>query len=1057
MPRSSRIDPFVRHAITPPLFGKGKVHRARLVDLMLSHISKKLIVIAAPAGYGKTTLLADFAAHADIPVCWIQLPDHPVDLAYLVKLLRSSLNRRYRRLRGRPKDVELSGLNPEARARTFADLVEEEIDDPFVIVIDEIHVANGSKDLARFIDNLVQLVPRQVTTIVAGREPPEISLAKLMASGDLAGIGPQDLALTREELLELVQGNYPSENLAGVVDNLLQDTAGWITGVVLSRELAKASGNPPQLQARPMVYEYLASVVLSRVREDLRRFMRESSILRIMTVASCDVVLQSEDSARYLSKIAKQGLFVSESQEAPKTYEYHPLFRKFLLSELEEHDAKRIIQLRRRAARYEEREGTPEEAVGLYLDAGDVRSARRLADNLARDMAKAERVKTLEVWSDALRRLNASSIPVLRVLAISHLDRGSVDRAEKLLAEIDDLISERTPSHQRGGVEILRGLIAYRRGNYEEVKLSAERAEAVLRPRDSEYVHLGMSRRLKALAASAGGDGLRLAETFAEEAVAFLQRAGEAYSLAHGLIDLFTYQQLLGKSFDAWKTISKAHRILEALGSPLPLALCTVNLAILMHQRGRFEEALAKFEDAASLARRAGSALIEAQVMISRADLFSELQMFEQAALLFERALEIGSVIGDLEILSRGCIGTSILHRRAGNLNLALGWLTRAAEFVGSHHKLTAAVEIQGAALIVQDNPQLAITRLETVLQSGNRGSSALDLAVSKVWLGYAWNVAGDLEKAQQILGEALERARTFDNEQWIIGELNCTPHLKGFVLSSQEGSRHAERILERLDIMGTFAQQYGVASPREVEPSRLDIRGFGRGSVKHGHKSLPILKPLHRDVLFYIIDRQRADRDRLAEEFWPDQPTGRQAANLHMAVYSLRRALGKTTIVYDGRYYSVGEGLSVQYDVAKFERAASAALHLAPGDPRRYFALTEAMSSFSGRFLEHHDQPWANSRRRELDDLFLRLAELYADEAMQRGNGGTALSAVSRALEIDPLRDGLNSKYFEILGTLGRRSELVASYARYVKLLSEELGLDPPPQVRALYSRLIS
>lgn len=1056
MAPSPKLDPSVRHAITPPLFGKGKVHRARLVDLILSHISKKLIVVAAPAGYGKTTLLADFTAHSGIPVCWIQLPDREADLAQFAGLLRASLNKRYRRLRGRPKEASLSELAPEAIARTFAELIEQEVSDPFVVVIDEIQAVNGSKELLSLLDGLVHFLPAHVTTVVAGREPPEISLARLMARGSLAGIGPQDLALTRDEMLELIQESIPLERLPNLVDELLEETGGWVTGVLLSRELAKVSGNLPQLQGRPMVYEYLASVVLSRVREDLRKFMRESSVLRIMTSASCDEILHIKDSARHLSRIAKQGLFLAESQDSPRTYEYHPLFRKFLLSELRTIDVNRMDQLRLRAARHEEEQGAPEEAVVLYLEAGDARRGRRLADRLARDMARAGRLRTLEGWSESLRALNASSIPVLRVLAISYVDRGRLDDAERLLAEIDSIIQASTPGNLRGAVENLRGLIAYRRGKYEEVVRSASKADAFLRNRRPDYLHLGMSKRLRGLAAAAGGKGLTTAEKLASEGVSFLERAGEPYSLSQGLIDLFSYQQLLGKTLEAWKTISRAHRILKGLGSPLPLAVSTLNVGILMRQRGRFEEALSSFEEAGRLARRAGSPLLEARVTISRADLFSELQLFHEAGQLYERALDIGSAIEDLEVLGRGCLGTSILHRRAGNPSLANGWLARAAEFGGSHQKLAHSVQIQQAALMVTQQPKAAIDRLQGVVDGALGKPNAPDLTISRVWLGYALSLAGETNRSHVMLREALESARSFNTEQWIIGELNCAPHLKAFVESSPEASRHMQMIVERLQLMESVARQYVESSPAEPESSSLEVRAFGRGSVKYGLTTLMNLKPLHKAVLFYIVDRQRAERDRLAEEFWPGQPPGRQAANLHMAIYSLRRALGKEGILHDGQYYSMGDGLSLQYDVAKFERAASTALRLAPGDPRRYFALTEAISSFSGRFLEHSDQDWANTRRRGLDDVFIQLTELYCDEAMQRGSARSALSSILRAIEIDPLRDELNSRYFELLGALGRRSELVASYARYVRLLSQELGLDPPMQVRDLYSRLI-
>lgn len=1050
------VDLQVRHAIAPVAFGRDKIHRSRLVDLLLSNLSRKLTVIAAPAGYGKTTLLSDFAAHIDIPVCWIRIHEGIDDPTSLARVLHASLTQRFRRLKGSTRASALVGLSPQALARVLAESVETAVDEPFAILIDDVHIANKSKEALAFLDAVVTSFPSHVTILAAGREPPEVSLARLMAEGSLAGLGPQDLALTRDELASLLALSGPRENLLELTDELLETTRGWITGVLLSREMARVGPARSGLGQRPMVFEYLASVVLSRLPTDLRRFMQESSVLRTMDASSCNDVLSLKNSEVYLGQLSKRGLFVTVSDNVPRSYQYHPLLREVLLNELEAGGPAKVAGLRVKAAKYYVQHGVPEEAFTLYIDGGRPAEAKRVAETHGRELYKAGRYKTLENWGEQLRRIGSSSILLLRLVANTFVDSGRLDKAEAILQEIDSLVSPKIAADARGAIENLRGSIALRKGNLSEVRASVARAQALLKRGKERYLHIGMSKRLEALAVSAAGGDLAAAEGLATQAVKNLETAHEEFSLAQALIDLFGFQLLRGKPIDAWHSITRAQHILERFGSPLPLAVCGHNVAVLLHQRGRIEEALLKFVEAIRLAHLADAPIREAQVMFSQADLFSDLRMYRQAAEVYEGALDLASASGDTETLGSGCLRIGVLHRRAGNPALAEAWLARSEGFSGGMGRTYLGVTLQRAILQLPNSPVQGGTTLAKLVDAKRGSLDVYDLATAEFFLSYALDRQGAMEESKSVLREALITARTTGSDQAIIGEANSTEWAFEFAQRMQRDHSDMARILERVHLMREAASQFEESPKESPESGRLVVRGFARGSVRHSGRELRGLRPLHRDILYYLVDQHRADRDQMAEEFWPDHQPGRQAANLHMAIYSLRKALGREMLVFDGRFYSLSESLAVEYDVAKFERAASTALRLPPGDPRRYFALTEAVNSYGGRFLENLDYAWSSSRRRTLESLFLELADLFAEEGMRRGNTATAIDVLGRALLIDPLRDGLNVKYLEALALLGRRQELVGHYSRYVKLLSEELGLDPSPEVRSVYMRMI-
>ncbi|MEX2030116.1 MAG: BTAD domain-containing putative transcriptional regulator [Anaerolineales bacterium] len=1047
----------LKHAIAPPLFGKGKLHRSRLVDRLLGDLDKKLIVIAAPAGYGKTTLVADFAMHVELPVCWIRLFPGISETADLAQALRLSLNVRFRRLAGRPGLKGLSGVGPRGLAGIFADLIESEIQGQFVLAIDDVHEANDSAELLAFFDEFIDRQPSNLTTIVAGREPPQISLAKLMANGALGGLGPHDLALTRDEAVGILSPTHGGDDLEKVAEALIEQTKGWITGILLSNEVLHKVGSAAISGGQPLVFDYLATVVFNRLPEEMRTFLREASVLRIMTAKACDAVLVRKDSSRLLARLLQSGLFVTESEGEQRTYEFHPLFREFLRAQLTSIDARRGSALIRRAADYLAAGGAVEDAVHLFIEAGEIGRARAIAEADSERAFREGRINTLEEWDAALAQHGHPSITVLTLLAQGYADRGNIESSEGALQRIDSIPPKKAKRQTVAQIETVRGLIAFRKGMYKEAEAAGSLAERLLARTRKGHIHRGMAKRLRALAMAAGDEELVKVVAIAKDAVQDLDKAGDPYALAQGLVDLHSFQVQGGDQLGAIQSIERAHRLLLPIGAPVPLAMVVGNLAVVNHLRGRYEQSMAEFDRGLTLARLCASSLVEGQLLLSQAELFTDLGMNLQAGQVFQSALEIASRIGDIELLAYGCLGASNLHRRAGNRALAQEWVTRALEFAKAYERLKSSAVIQKAMLQVPTAPKEASEILSRVLDEARPKAELRDQVTAFLYLGFAQSLLGNRVSSVRGFAMSLQIAVSSGLEQVFASELAWNDVLFKEILRVSPAPHGLVAIGERMELMKAVGRRYQPKAESEPLPPHLLVRAFGRGVVMLHGSNLSGLKPLHRQILFYILDNEQAPKESIVEEFWPNAETGRKAANLHMAIYSLRRALGKTSIAFDGSRYSLVEELKTEYDVAKFEKAALVASHLAPGDPRKYFALTEAAGLYGGEFLVGDGSNWARARRGSLDATFTRIAEAYAEEAVQRGNRPSAIEVLRRALDVDPYNDNLNLKYLELLGGMGRRTDVVSHYARYVRLLGDELGLEPPATLREAYDRLIS
>jgi LuxR family maltose regulon positive regulatory protein len=1049
-----RLDPVIRHATTAPAFDPTKIHRERLVDRIHSYLPKKLIVVAAPAGYGKTTLLSDFTAHSDFPIFWVRLTPADHDERRLAEMIVASMRRRFRRVMKTTRLHALAGATPEALGRALGESMGA-VGEPFVLVLDDVHHLNPSKPALALMDAMLEAMPEDASLIASGREVLEVSLARLMAEEHLAGLGPQDLSLTEDELRELANQRGSQIESDHEFLRILEDTRGWLAGVLLSGVLQGRRSAGPIDPSRPLVHDYLASVVLNRQPDNLRKFLLESSVLPFMSSEACDKVLSRTDSARVLSRLAKEGIFVTASVESPKTYEYHPQFREFLLTTLEEVDATRLQRVRLKAARYAEKSGQVEQAVELYLDSGEARRALRLAERDAKVMFDLARVQTLQMWADRLRDAGLESPVTLRYLAVASADLGQIAQAETFLDRAVRALGSAPAPEIEALIENAGALIAYYKGDYEKVLERTGRVVESLEAGKDRSL-LGHALLLRASAKSSISGGLPEAERLAEEASSLLRGARDA------LLEADSYR-LLGHIYAAMGQVSRAgamygeaYRMVQDEAPALSLSSHLNNVAYSSYLLGRYDNAIQQYSQALREARLVGSDLRESVILYGMADVYSDVGLAIQAAELYGEGLSVATRIDSKPWIIYGCLRTSSLYRRRGLPTVAREWLRRAQHLAGPNAKSHAMV-VEEAWVESPARPEATGASLRNLLDLPEQEVESSVRAVAWIALARGRLTAGDLDGARDALLKALDFAGPREQEQVLAAELLHDDELYG--VSARLVGDHPGMgvVMNRIESMRSFARLHETREPEpEVRPARLEVFALGGARVVLGGEERRTTKPQLREVLVYLMDRGPVARDDLGEVFWPATPPGKRNANIHMAIHSLRRWLGQDVITLEGGSYRFSTELEVAYDVATFSRARGVALALPKGDPRRYFALTEAVNTYTGEFAPEIGSEWAQERRRELEVHFLEVLSAYGEEALGRDQPQRAVDHIRRGLAIDPYRDDLNAQYMEALGRLGRRSEVVVHYQRYTNLLGTELGLDPPREVRELYTRLI-
>jgi DNA-binding SARP family transcriptional activator len=364
---------------------------------------------------------------------------------------------------------------------------------------------------------------------------------------------------------------------------------------------------------------------------------------------------------------------------------------------------------------------------------------------------------------------------------------------------------------------------------------------------------------------------------------------------------------------------------------------------------------------------------------------------------------------------------------------------------------------VEEALALVQSQPMAAQHYLDETLAFPEHEVEPEVRALA--WMGKAkvQLKLNNLEGARTVLKGALAWAGPREQEQVLAAELLNDEELRRSVDRLLGDHPVAGVVLNRVEAMQAFERMHSEApAVSEEKPARLEVRVLGGARISLGGVEMRAAKPQLREMFLYLVDHGSVPRDVLGETFWPASPPGKRNANIHMAIHSLRRWVGASVVELDGGSYRLSPLLEVVYDVASFRRARGVALALPRGDPRRYFALTEAVNSYTGDFLPEVSSEWAVERRRDLELQYLEVLSAYGEEALTRDQPQRAVEHIRRGLAIDPYRDDLNAQYMEALGRLGRRSEVVTHYQRYTNLLESDLGLEPPREVRDLYARII-
>jgi LuxR family maltose regulon positive regulatory protein len=415
----------LRPKIEPPRLSSRHVRRPRLLVPLLAGRDARLTLVCAPAGYGKTALLAEWLEATDCPIAWVSLDADDSDPVRLWSHLVWASGLAVPEL-GRPLPDSFEIL-PNNLLDAFVPLLLDwlvRLSVDLVIVLDDYQFVRDDlcdASLAFFIQN----IPTNVYVVIASRVEPGLPLGRLRAHGELVEVGADDLSLTAEEAAEVVRPILGAALPPETIETLVERTEGWPAGVHLTALRAQTVKEPEELVAslsgdNRFIFDFLQSDLLEQLPYEMQRFLRRSSILSQLTAPLCDAVLGATDSARLLEEAERANLFLVPLDDRREWFRYHHLFSDVLRRELNYAEPELLATLHCRASQWFERERDVEESINHAIKARDLERSSELLTRHFRSFVDSGRILTLNRWLAELSWTEALAHPLLA------LNRGTI-------------------------------------------------------------------------------------------------------------------------------------------------------------------------------------------------------------------------------------------------------------------------------------------------------------------------------------------------------------------------------------------------------------------------------------------------------------------------------------------------------------------------------------------------------------------------------------------------------------------------------------------------------
>jgi LuxR family transcriptional regulator, maltose regulon positive regulatory protein len=1042
--------------------------RRRLLDLLHGQVAMRTQVLVAPAGYGKTTLLGDFASELDVPVCWYTVDSSDQDIRTLIDGIMASVRTRFPdfgKITAARLDncKDLTAEIPQVIGTLTGEL-SSAIPDYCVLVLDDCQ-AIESGELSRMVVNqLLERAPDNCHVIISSRIPLDLpALARLRLKQAAAEVQMSQLAFNAAEVKTLLAEQRGLHLTDEEAEQLVVKNQGWILGILLSAYSLKAG--KPQKRTFAFLHHdvdrYLTAEVYDRQAPELRSFLLSSATLEQIEPEICDRLLEKCSTLKFIRALEKESLFLQCIDQDRALYRYHQIFREFLQRKLLEEDTEQYLSLHTRAAKIYREFGRHQEAVAHFLKARDYGEAAEEIKSASPEYLKSGKWTTVSRWIEALPERERAGDEISLLYAQSLVYLGRANESIKILNEITGRVNE-----ERNHLVKARALnwrsAAYSLAGYAcRAQDDIENAVALLEKYPSPPSLLGDAyKRLGKRKREQGK--LQTAERYLKKALGYFL---EVYDLA----DISDINNALGVIYGqlcqgekAALYFEKARQGWAKVQNYGGVASTLINLAHIYQRKGQFELSLDTLASAFTQATVSGYSRVQASVMINRGEVLRDLNKYKDALNSYQKGLDLAREVIEPYFVAWAKAGLGETHRLLGNREKAELYIREAiAEAREQNFTYEVSLFTVQLGIIAYENAEYE-TGIRTLEKSCGQLSGMSDSdaqAKAQFHLAQAFFLSGNKERALEYLKKCDMLANYLGYDEFIAVEGRRATALMEFAIAQDVNPPRFAATLEKIRARRSAQNDFAEAEPTPVGTRRgIKAYAFGESRVTTGASVVDDSlwrSNRAKEIFFYLLCSETArTREDVTTAIWPDLSPERATSNFHINLYRIRRAIDPGIITLEQGRYKINPSFDVWCDATALEQSAKrtqgkfSAAGAAAG-------LEKAADLYCGPFLSEVYSEWAEEKRKSIHETYLKILRQLARLYTENGRHARAVEILEKYIKAEPYQDDAYCQLIEQHLLLRDEASASRVYHRYCETVTRETGSHLSPRMATLHKRL--
>jgi len=1052
---------------------KGKIlRRERLLNTLRKNLDKKLIIICADAGYGKTTLLAQFCQEIRNPFVFYDLDTQDGDVSTFFHYLIVGVRRHAPAFGERVGAVLAEKRSSETIAGTFINEFVERIKDDFFFIFDDYHRLRKDRKIANVINYFLRHLPANLHFVISSRTTPPIYLSYYLAKQELLHLDKEHLQFDMKETQALLNEIYGLEVQEEDISRIAELSEGWAT--VIQLILQKISATPgvkaretlnSYLASGEEVFEYFAREVFNGQSGAVREFLMKTSILEYLNPEICDHVLGMQGSGEIITHLETEHIFVLRTGE---NLLYHPLFQEFLYRRLtDSRPTQAIRKLHDAASDYFSGREEYSSAAHHLLRGGRYARAAKILEKHCEHWSSAGEYANFVQLAEKLPESFTEKHPYLL------LKKGSMyfelAQVEKGLIDVDKALRRMRKTGDR------KGMVKAYTLKWDASTLLMQSGKALYYIKKA-YAFVGERRsRDKARVMIYLGTAYRILGKFRRAQKVLQEALGMARAMKDDALECSALQKL-GMLYYNMSELRKAEKTFTEIVArfhdqmyPLELAYTYRTIASIAVDNGDAVRARHYIERSGDIARQYCERYLDNYLVLLKGRVHYLQGDYERAMELFRQAVEQNRE-GDIKITDLYALQDSVeVCLKVGDVRSARAALDQAESVLNQSKDIPQHVVgfliAKGRVETAEGDLKAAQVSLDAARQISKKVYDPSQVIAIYYALSEHSLACGNIVQALDYFKKCLDLASQYGFETYLA--LQGRKDLRLFKLAL-EREYMPDYVLTIMNLIDTDEVQE-IVQRMNIEHGKFDFECRYLGSLEirdsHGQVLTPRWRTSRTRAIFVLLTinyPKGCSKEMLVEMCWPRKVSEQAVRSLQVEMSSLRKLLYRmvgsrfdtdSLIVYRDHNYSLNPRFYLKRDISQFEKSVHEALAKECTDHRKCMQLcNEALVLYRGDFCEEISEDWCANMRAYYREMVLNILKKLAKYTYDERDVKKALSLYQKAQRIDKYDESLHVGIMRCLAFLKDNDGIQRQYRILTKTLKDLDIPSPPPEATEIY-----